>query len=177
MLADSLEVGAVLVHKLIHAAHPDAGHRGAFKRAALALGLTGRMTATTPGDQLRHDLVALTERIGQPNPRRRPGQCAARLRRCGESISTYPPAITVPSRSRSRWNVSSTREELSRNFVGLDGASPCPSGTSSQGHWAELTECQTRASHRAQQGVPHHEWQPARKRLMWMHVHHPSAVR
>ena len=111
--ADSVGVGAVLVHELIHAAHPDAGHRGVFRRAALALGLTGRMTAITPGDQLRHDLVALIERIGQPYPRRRPGQCAARLRRCGESISTYRPAITVPSRSRSRWNVSSTREELS----------------------------------------------------------------
>jgi len=68
MLADSVDVGAVLVHELIHAAHPDAGHRGAFKRSALALGLTGRMTATAPGDQLRHDLVALAEQIGQPYP-------------------------------------------------------------------------------------------------------------
>ena len=75
MLADSIEVGAVLVHELMHAAHPDAGHKGAskFKRAALALGLTGRMTATSPGDQLRHDLVALVEQIGQAvSPRRDP---------------------------------------------------------------------------------------------------------
>ncbi len=72
MLADSVEVGSVLVHELIHAAHPDAGHKGAFKsnRAALALGLTGRMTATTPGDQLRRDLVTLAEQIGQTHPPR-----------------------------------------------------------------------------------------------------------
>jgi hypothetical protein len=68
MLADSVEVSAVLAPELIHAAHPDAGHKGPFKRCALALGLSGRMTATVPGDQLHHDLVALTEQIGQPYP-------------------------------------------------------------------------------------------------------------
>lgn len=36
----------------MRAAHPDAGHTAAFKRAARALGLTGRMTATVPGDGL-----------------------------------------------------------------------------------------------------------------------------
>lgn len=53
---------------LIRAAHPDAGHEGASKRSVLAPGLIGRMTATVPADQLRHDLITLTEQIGQPYP-------------------------------------------------------------------------------------------------------------
>jgi hypothetical protein len=48
VLADPIEVGHVLVHELIHAALPDAGHRAPFKRAATKLGLTSKMTATVP---------------------------------------------------------------------------------------------------------------------------------
>lgn len=67
-LADSIEVGHVLVHEMIHAALPKAGHGAAFKRAALRLGLTGRMTATEPTDALRQQLAQLIEHIGQPYP-------------------------------------------------------------------------------------------------------------
>jgi SprT-like family protein len=75
-LADSIEVGHVLVHELIHAALPDAGHGSAFKRVALRLGLTGRMTATVPTDALRQRLGDLIEHIGEPYPHAelRPGE-------------------------------------------------------------------------------------------------------
>jgi hypothetical protein len=67
-LADSIEVGHVLVHELIHAALPDAGHRAPFKRAATKLGLTGKMTATIPTDELRRQLEELVGEIGEPYP-------------------------------------------------------------------------------------------------------------
>ena len=111
MLADSIEVGAVLVHELMHAAHPDAGHKGAskFKRAALALGLTGRMTATSPGDQLRHDLVALVEQIGQAvSPRRDPSPAPRSASRApGCSSSSVPGAGTLPAPPGRGWRSAS----------------------------------------------------------------------
>ena len=65
LLDDPVEVLAVLVHELVHAAvgctH---GHKAPFKRAALRLGLTGKMTATVAGDALRVRLQQLAEALG-----------------------------------------------------------------------------------------------------------------
>ena len=74
-LADSVEVAAVLVHEMIHAALPDAGHGPAFKRAAVQLGLTGKMTATVAGPDLRDHLALLVRQIdrrGYPHAELRP---------------------------------------------------------------------------------------------------------
>jgi len=65
VINDSIEVLATLCHELIHAIFPECGHRGAFIKAARSIGLTGKMTATTAGLQLRDDLNALTKKIGQ----------------------------------------------------------------------------------------------------------------
>ena len=54
VLSDAARVCDVVIHELVHAALPDnCGHGKAFRRLALKLGLTGKMTATTAGDQLR----------------------------------------------------------------------------------------------------------------------------
>lgn len=61
VLDDPIDVLAVLTHELIHAWDDCAsGHRGAFTRAARAVGLVGPMRATTPGAELstRLELVA-----------------------------------------------------------------------------------------------------------------------
>ncbi len=47
---DSMMVAGHLIHELIHAAVGfECGHKGDFKKVALAVGLKGPMTATTPG--------------------------------------------------------------------------------------------------------------------------------
>src|SRR5271157_1450138 len=46
VLNDSIQVLETLVHELIHAILPNDGHRAPFKRIALKVGLTGKMTAT-----------------------------------------------------------------------------------------------------------------------------------
>lgn len=58
-LSDPVEVGATLLHELVHASL-GAGfkHGPVFKRLATSLGLTGRMTATVPTDDLRDRLAA-----------------------------------------------------------------------------------------------------------------------
>lgn len=57
-LIDPLEVAATVAHELIHASvGQEAKHGPVFKRAALAIGLTGKMTATEAGPEF-------VERIG-----------------------------------------------------------------------------------------------------------------
>jgi len=45
---DGKEIAAILVHELIHAALPDAGHKKPFQSAAKKLGLEKPFTATVP---------------------------------------------------------------------------------------------------------------------------------
>ena len=49
---DSSRVVDILIHEMIHVAYPTAGHKGSFKQAAKAVGLTGKMTATIATDKL-----------------------------------------------------------------------------------------------------------------------------
>ncbi len=53
---DPSRVLEVLLHEMIHAACPNDGHRGAFPRIAKRVGLTGRMTATVAGPELKTKL-------------------------------------------------------------------------------------------------------------------------
>ena len=56
----------VLAHELVHATlGAGLGHKGAFKRCAESIGLTGQMTATTAGDNLKAWLVELIAEIGE----------------------------------------------------------------------------------------------------------------
>jgi hypothetical protein len=64
-LADGLFVAGVLTHELVHAAvGVEEGHKGAFKRLAVQLGLEGPMRSTRPGEALRKRLNALIAQVG-----------------------------------------------------------------------------------------------------------------
>lgn len=64
-LDDSLRVGDVLVHELVHAAvGTAAGHGPVFRRAALAVGLTGKMTGTVRGPACEAYLIAAVRALG-----------------------------------------------------------------------------------------------------------------
>ena len=64
-IADPIRAGDVLVHELCHAVLP-AGvkHGRPFARLAAEMGLEGKPTATTAGDELRTLLMTLTGDIG-----------------------------------------------------------------------------------------------------------------
>ena len=62
-LADPVDVAHVVEHELIHAAG-FMGHGADFKRVAVALGLTGKMTATVPTDAHRDALAVLVGELG-----------------------------------------------------------------------------------------------------------------
>jgi hypothetical protein len=56
---------ATLVHELIHASdNGESKHAGYFRETALALGLTGKMTATRAGDALQARLDKLADSLG-----------------------------------------------------------------------------------------------------------------
>ena len=64
-LADPVEVGAVLVHELVHhAVGVQHGHKGPFRRCATAIGLVGPMRATSAGPALGERLQRLSDAIG-----------------------------------------------------------------------------------------------------------------
>ena len=55
----------VLVHELVHVADDcKSGHKGAFKRNALAVGLIGKMTATVAGPLLQPKLQKIADNLG-----------------------------------------------------------------------------------------------------------------
>jgi len=65
VLDDTVEVLAVHVHELCHTgAGIAAGHKGPFKRLALAIGLEGPMRSTTAGAELRERLNDLSIQLG-----------------------------------------------------------------------------------------------------------------
>ena len=63
--SEPVQVLAILLHELVHAAVGlECGHKGPFKRVALALGLEGKMTETTPSPELAADLATLADTLG-----------------------------------------------------------------------------------------------------------------
>ena len=59
------DILGVLVHEMIHAVDDcKSGHGKVFRQMAIAAGLTGKMTATTPGDILAATLLQITEELG-----------------------------------------------------------------------------------------------------------------
>ena len=74
--SNEVEVLDTLVHENVHRhVGTECGHRGAFRKLALKVGLTGKMTSTVAGPGLREKLVDLAERVGEyPHARLTPGQ-------------------------------------------------------------------------------------------------------
>ena len=64
-LDDTVQILGVLTHELCHVADQnESGHRGRFKTLATAVGLTGKMTETTAGEELTERLTRLSEALG-----------------------------------------------------------------------------------------------------------------
>jgi hypothetical protein len=62
---DPIQVLGTVAHELIHADdNCESGHNGHFKKVAMALGLTGKMTATEIGEDLRPVLADMVTELG-----------------------------------------------------------------------------------------------------------------
>ncbi len=67
---------ATLVHEVVHiVVGNDCGHRGAFKKCAVAVGLEGKMTATHAGEDLANTLAEISTDLGvYPHAKITPGK-------------------------------------------------------------------------------------------------------
>jgi len=65
VLTDKVRILDVLLHELIHAAHPMAGHTGDFRTTAVAAGLEGKMTATVASKELKATLKKMAKSLGR----------------------------------------------------------------------------------------------------------------
>lgn len=66
VLADSVEVLAVLAHEMVHAVcGAGVGHRGRFVKIAESIGLVGPWTATTAGPDLVPALARIADMLGE----------------------------------------------------------------------------------------------------------------
>jgi len=64
-LGDAETVLATVLHELVHAAVGlEHKHKGPFRKAAVAVGLEGKMTATVPGDALKATFAAWVAKAG-----------------------------------------------------------------------------------------------------------------
>lgn len=64
-IVDPIRAGDIIVHEIVHTvAGIPAKHGKAFREIALAVGLTGKMTATVAGDALRKSLEEWAKEIG-----------------------------------------------------------------------------------------------------------------
>lgn len=65
VVTEPVEVGAILLHELVHAADDCLnGHKGPFVALAKASGLTRPWTSSVPGDGLQSVLQGLTSQLG-----------------------------------------------------------------------------------------------------------------
>lgn len=64
-LSDKIKVAGILAHELIHAVHPEDGHGSKFRHLALAIGLEGKMTATTEGPLFKENIKPILARLGK----------------------------------------------------------------------------------------------------------------
>lgn len=65
VIADPMRAAGILAHELVHAAvGVKAKHGGPFKRVAKAIGLEGKMTATTEGEAFKRLAAPILEAVG-----------------------------------------------------------------------------------------------------------------
>jgi hypothetical protein len=62
---DPMRVAGILAHELIHVAVGlECGHKGPFRKVAMAIGLEGKMTSTTEGDAFKRSLEPIVQVLG-----------------------------------------------------------------------------------------------------------------
>lgn len=74
---DAVAVLDTLSHEMIHAAFPDAGHKGIFVKIARELGREGKPTSDHAGPELKSELRAIASSLGKyPHPKFDPSMAA-----------------------------------------------------------------------------------------------------
>ena len=97
------EVVATLVHEAVHCAvGVESGHKGAFKKAAKAIGLEGKMTDTTAGPELAARICEIVEEVG-PYPHAELTSSNAPKKQGTRMLLVKCPACEYQVRTTKKW--------------------------------------------------------------------------
>lgn len=103
-IADAATAAHVLVHEMIHAAvGVKHGHRGPFRRMALAVGLTGKMTATTATPELADKLAEIVDEIGPYPHAQLNADLSGRKKQSTRMLKLTCPACGYTVRTTAKW--------------------------------------------------------------------------
>lgn len=116
VLDDPVIVAATLVHELVHACRPGAGHGPPFRAIAIPLGLVGPMRSTTAGTELTTRLQAIASNLGPyphaainlgalqgTGPESEPRVADGPRRQVGRLIKVFCPEHGYPARVTRVW--------------------------------------------------------------------------
>jgi hypothetical protein len=104
VLSDAARVCDVVIHELVHAALPEkCGHGKEFRRLALKLGLTGKMTATIAGDRLRAWLENIIPVFLGPYPHSKVASLDVGRKQTTRLIKLQCPVCEVIIRTTRQW--------------------------------------------------------------------------
>ncbi len=99
---DSITILAALSHELIHQAdNCESGHRNFFAKVARRIGLEGKLTATTAGDEITDYLNTLIDVLG-PIPHAKLDVGIAKPKQQTRMIKVYCPACAFQFRTTNR---------------------------------------------------------------------------
>jgi hypothetical protein len=104
-LDDALDVAAILAHELTHAAVGiPAGHGATFAKVAKAIGLVGKMTATTAGDVFKRDAAPILDAVGAlPHARLGFGMSSGPKKQKGRLLKAECPTCGYTVRVTPKW--------------------------------------------------------------------------
>ena len=102
LLADPVDVLAVLLHELGHVKHPEAKHGKVFKRYMKLVGLTGKATATCPDAQCAAWLASLAGELG-PYPHGELAVCPKDKKQSTRLLKAVCPACECTVRLTAKW--------------------------------------------------------------------------
>ena len=102
VLDDPMRVAGVLAHELVHATVGNQhGHKGPFAKLARAIGLEGKMTATTEGEAFKQALKPILQAVG-PYPHAELSK-KARTRQGTRLLKLHCPICTYTVRITRKW--------------------------------------------------------------------------
>jgi hypothetical protein len=103
VLKDAQLVLATLVHEIVHCAvGVEQGHKGAFKRIAIAIGLEGKMTDTTAGPELLKRIEEIVTEVG-PYPHAELKSSNAPKKQGTRMLLVKCPACEYQVRTTKKW--------------------------------------------------------------------------
>jgi hypothetical protein len=103
VLKDAQLVLATLVHEIVHCAvGVENGHKGAFKKIAIAIGLEGKMTDTTAGPELLKRIEEIVTEVG-PYPHAELKSSNAPKKQGTRMLLVKCPACEYQVRTTKKW--------------------------------------------------------------------------